>query len=625
MASGRELQLSLVLAGRVGPSLTNALRVANSRIINLVNNVQQKSSVFTGMSSKLSKLAGIAGATIAAGAAASGVALIALGKKGIELASDLQEVQNVVDVTFGQDSQKISQWSQTTLKAFGLSELQAKQYAGTMGAMLKSSGITGQGMVDMSTKLASLSGDLASFYNLDQETAWEKIRSGISGETEPLKQLGINMSVANMEAFALSKGIKTSYQDMDQAAQTALRYSYLMSATKDAQGDFSRTQGGFANQTRLLKTNFDQLTAKLATGFLPIITKLIQTSNNFMDKLMGDPQTLQSIQNVVMSIGDKIGSAFTSVQPIISEVSSEFFNFLMAMKPVSEEIINRLVPFGMFLYNNVFKPLLPYTSKLAGMVLPVINTALKILIPIVQNLINKIMPLIQAVLPPLIGLFEKVHNLLSALAPVIKWVSNLIVTYFVGGWSILVPIINNVMGIFGGLIDFLTGVFSGNWALAWQGIKDTFVNIFKGIANVILSPLNYVFNYMNTIIEGINTIAIPDWVPGIGGTSLNIPKLPVLALAKGATLMSPALALLAEGGYPETVVPHTNTPRSRALLATAAQGVGVGVGGNTYITFAPNINSNSSDIKSQLKDAYFEFETKIDNYFSEKRRIAYGN
>lgn len=116
-------------------------------------------------------------------------------------------MQNVVDVTFGQGASKINAWAKTTASAFGISELSAKQYSGTMGAMLKSMGLTTDASLNMSQKITELAGDLASFYNLDVDDAFTKIRSGISGETEPLKQLGINMSVANLEAYAMSKGI----------------------------------------------------------------------------------------------------------------------------------------------------------------------------------------------------------------------------------------------------------------------------------------------------------------------------------------------------------------------------------------------------------------------------------
>lgn len=203
-------------------------------------------------------------------------------KTGIDYASDLAEVQNVVDVTFGSATEAINSWSKECLAAYGMNEVSAKRYAGTIGAMLKSSGLAGDAIVDMSKDMVGLAGDMASFYNLDLETAFEKIRSGISGETEPLKQLGINMSVANLEAYALSQGITKAYNEMSQAEQVMLRYNYLMSTTADAQGDFARTQDSYANQTRLLSESWLEFTGVMAEQLLPVLTTIVSWLNNIV-------------------------------------------------------------------------------------------------------------------------------------------------------------------------------------------------------------------------------------------------------------------------------------------------------------------------------------------------------
>lgn len=203
-------------------------------------------------------------------------------KTGIDYASDLAEVQNVVDVTFGSSTEAINSWSKECLAAYGMNEVSAKRYAGTIGAMLKSSGLAGDAIVGMSKDMVGLAGDMASFYNLDLETAFEKIRSGISGETEPLKQLGINMSVANLEAYALSQGITTAYNEMSQAEQVMLRYNYLMSTTADAQGDFARTQDSYANQTRLLSESWLEFTGVMAEQLLPVLTTIVSWLNNIV-------------------------------------------------------------------------------------------------------------------------------------------------------------------------------------------------------------------------------------------------------------------------------------------------------------------------------------------------------
>ena len=228
---------------------------------------------------------GIVGKLTAAGVAAI---FAKWGKAAIEAASDLEEVQNVVDVTFGEGSSKIESWAKNAGKQFGLTETQAKKFTSTLGAMAKSAGVNSDEIVEMSTDLAGLAADMASFYNLDFETAFQKIRSGISGETEPLKQLGVNMSVANLEAFALEKGITKSFNAMSQGEQTMLRYQYLMQATADAQGDFSRTADGFANATRRVETAMDTIKTKAGQLVLPVIADMTEALAGFLEKLTAD-------------------------------------------------------------------------------------------------------------------------------------------------------------------------------------------------------------------------------------------------------------------------------------------------------------------------------------------------
>ena len=226
-----------------------------------------------GVASKLKTVLGLAGAYFGLSE------LKQQATQAIEFASDLAEVQNVVDVAFGNSSKVIDDWATTTLESYGLNELSAKQFAGTMGAMLKSSGVAGDEVAGMSMKIAELAGDMASFYNLEGEEAFTKLRSGISGETEPLKQLGINMSVANLEAYALSQGINKAYNEMSQGEQVMLRYNYLLQTTQDAQGDFARTSDSFANQQKLLTENWKAFTGELAGDVLPVLTAGIRALN----------------------------------------------------------------------------------------------------------------------------------------------------------------------------------------------------------------------------------------------------------------------------------------------------------------------------------------------------------
>ena len=162
---------------------------------------QIERSLSGGISGALKKIASLMAGVFVTGK------LVQFGKEAVALGSDLSEVQNVVDVTFGNLNQEINNFASNAIEQFGLSETAAKQYTSTMGAMLKSMGFTTREAADMSMTMTGLAADMASFYNLNAEDAFYKIRAGISGETEPLKQLGINLNVANLEQYALTQGI----------------------------------------------------------------------------------------------------------------------------------------------------------------------------------------------------------------------------------------------------------------------------------------------------------------------------------------------------------------------------------------------------------------------------------
>lgn len=243
--------------------------------------------VLSGFLSSLDVIGDIASGQFLANMAVNGINSIIDGVTGsidesIGLASDLVETQNVVDVTFEDSASTINKWAQEALNAYGITETKAKQYSSTLGAMLKSMGIADDQVLQMSMDMAGLAADMASFYNLDHDTAFEKIRSGISGETEPLKALGINMSVANLNAFALEKGMNKAFDKMTQAEQATLRYQYLLEATKDAQGDFARTGDSFSNEMRKLQTNLDRIKTEFGKGLLGVVTPAISLLNNVL-------------------------------------------------------------------------------------------------------------------------------------------------------------------------------------------------------------------------------------------------------------------------------------------------------------------------------------------------------
>lgn len=304
--------------GRVVFEVVGDDKEINKTIKGITQNIEKESKKWdasvddstSSMENSFSKfLKGVAKGFIAAGI---GKMLIDLGKDAIAAASDLQEVQNVVDVTFGDSAGRIEAWAKSAGKQYGLTETAAKRYTSTIGAMLKSQGMADDEIVQTSTDLAGLAADMASFYNLDFDEAFQKIRSGISGETEPLKQLGINMSVVNLEAFAMEKGITKSFSAMSQAEQTALRYQYIMQATADAQGDFARTADGFANASRRVETAMDTIKTKGGGLLMEVVEPLVSGLADFLTMVTDEGMT--TALDDMASIDERTGTKVSNIQ-----------------------------------------------------------------------------------------------------------------------------------------------------------------------------------------------------------------------------------------------------------------------------------------------------------------------
>ena len=304
--------------GQVVFEITGDDRGINTSIKKVTENIKHESRKWDDAAGDAAEGAsgawGAAAAKIVGALSAAGVVSILSkwGKAAIDAASDLSEVQNVVDVTFGDSAGRIDAWAKQAGKAYGLTEKQAKQYTSTIGAMLKSQGMADDEIVKTSTDLAGLAADMASFYNLDFDTAFQKIRSGISGETEPLKQLGINMSAANLEAFRLAQGIEKTYAAMSQSEQTALRYQYIMQATADAQGDFARTSDGYANASRRVQTAMETIKTEGGKLLLEVVEPLTVGLASMLEKLTATPDT--TVLDDIAAIDAKTGAKVSRIQ-----------------------------------------------------------------------------------------------------------------------------------------------------------------------------------------------------------------------------------------------------------------------------------------------------------------------
>lgn len=241
----------------------------------------------------------------------------------LELGSNLSEVQNVVDTAFPKMSAQVDAFAKNAMESFGLSETVAKQYMGTFGAMSKAFGFAEQDAYEMSATLTGLAGDVASFYNLDPSEAYTKLKSVFTGETESLKDLGVVMTQASLDQYALANGFGKTTSAMSEQEKVSLRLAFVTDQLSLASGDFIRTQDSWANQTRGLALRFDALKASLGKGFIAVFTPIVKGINWVLANLQPLADSFASLMEMLTgSSGDTGGGSGAALADTSAELSS---------------------------------------------------------------------------------------------------------------------------------------------------------------------------------------------------------------------------------------------------------------------------------------------------------------
>lgn len=243
----------------------------------------------------------------------------------------------------------------------------------------------------------------------------------------------------------------------------------------------------------------------------------------------------------------------------------------------------------------------------------------------VMGILGRVQPLLQA-----LGNFASM--IWSNLAPALQFVAELILNGLQNAFVTIAPIVENIMGVLTGLIEFLTGVFSGNWEMAWQGICDIVSNLVQGLVQIVKLPINAIIGAVNSVIGAINNcgFTIPDWVPVLGGKSfsINLPTIPMLAAGGIAT--APTLAMIGEGGEPEAVMPLS---KLAALLdewtKPKPQGGGSPEDGDgDRIVWSPVFNFYGNTTKEEAVEAarmsFAEFKKMYKQMKAEERRKSFS-
>lgn len=216
-------------------------------------------------------------------------------KSVISLSSELTESQNRLQYAFGESAGSVTEFARTSARDFGLTENAATKFTATFGGILSASGIASDELAGFSENLTKMTGDLASFYDVDQDVFFKKLQAGLAGNAAALRTYGINVSATNLELYRMSKGIQTAYKDMDQVSRITLRYNYIVESASQAQGDFARTQFTWANQIRLLKSQFMSLASIVGGYFVKTLLPVVRILNQIVEAAINAFTALASL------------------------------------------------------------------------------------------------------------------------------------------------------------------------------------------------------------------------------------------------------------------------------------------------------------------------------------------
>ena len=328
----------------------------------------------------------------------------------------------------------------------------------------------------------------------------------------------------------------------------------------------------------------------LGEGLMGLISTVTTTLGPAVQPLLDlfgslfSADTFSSLGGVLTGLQGPLQSLATFLQPIILAFSQMAQNVFPVFVAVGQTVAGAI--------SQIFQALSPLMAPLQQLAMSIFPAISAVLGAVGQAFIN----LVNVVMPPITGLI-----------------------------SFLMPAFQGLLTILQNVINFITNIFTANWSAAWQNITNIFGTIWGGIVGLVKGPINAVIGIINSAIGAINSISvtIPDWVPLVGGQTLgfNIPQIPMLAT--GGTIEQPMLAVV--GDAPETIVPHGNTPRNRALLGEAAAGVGASIGG-TVVNFNVTISggADAASVTQGLLDAEDELERRLDAYFAKKARLSFA-
>lgn len=341
-----------------------------------------------------------------------------------------------------------------------------------------------------------------------------KIKGAITGFTTALGAVsGPVMAVIAIVA-ALAAGFMYLWQtNEDFRANVTAIWAEL-------QASFSELGAGIMQMINQLMPLIQQTAATVLSAFAQIASAVIPVLVEFINALL--PVLMQIVQAILPVFVQLI----SALLPILSQI-------VTAIMPVIIQLLNTILPIIM----QIIQAVLPILIQILNMLTPILNMIVSLLTPILNliiSLVEPILNLIMSAITPLINIFMSLINtVLQPIMPILQALANIFTAVLGAAIQAIQPIVQSLISIFQGLINFITGVFSGSWSSAWSGVVQVFGGLWDGLVGLVKAPINAVIGLVNSAINALNgiSVTIPDWVPVVGGNTfgINIPNIPMLA------------------------------------------------------------------------------------------------
>ena len=373
--------------------------------------------------------------------------------------------------------------------------------------------------------------------------AFNKIITGLANIKDPLEQ-----NQAGVAIFG------TMWEDLGADAVLAMANTEgQFNQLTDTMGQIKEMKyDNLSDMFEALKRNVEMLLVPLGNALMPILQQIVQFLMDNMPLIEG------VIQQIAPVITDLFGQLLPPLMQLVQTIMPVIFNLIQQIVPFITQIVQAVLPVFVELLNMLLPPLmqiieavLPILMQLIQALLPILQPLIELLQPIINLFMTLLQPLIELInmiLPPLITLFTNIIQfILPALQSALTVVASILGGVFSSAFNSVKGIIESVKNTFQNIIDFIKNVFTGNWSAAWENVKNIFSNIISGLGNIFKRPINFIIDGINTFIRGLNGLQIPDWVPGVGGLSLNLPTIPRLKVGMDYVPEDDFPALLHEG------------------------------------------------------------------------------